>query len=475
MTAPAPKDLDQWFEFNLLLAHMERRTVVPVVGSELLVVRADGEDVHLYDWVARRLGERLRIPRMALHRGFTLNDLVEVWVQESGRRREQLYTLVYQLVSEAELEPPAAIRALADIEAFPLYVTTTFDDLLYRALLGGRRPDRARTEARAFSPWRFDDLDPGWDPARAAGPLVYHLFGRAGVEPEYTLCDEDVLEFLVALNTTHESPKRVFDVVRSSNLLFIGCAFPDWLSRFFLRTLKRTKLSSQRRELEVVADTVVVADERLGAFLRRFSYQTYLYPGDAAGFVHELAARWAERRARAPRPTTGQAPRATDRPAPPAGSAGDAVFLSYASEDRDAAVRLRTALSDAGVDVWFDEARLETGHAYDEMIQESIRNCALFIALVSNNTEARDDGYFRKEWRFAEARSWNLSTRRRFIIPVRIDRLSPEDADVPASFKSLTWGYAPRGQPDDALIDEIVDTLRSARRSARGGGGPHAG
>ena len=39
------------------------------------------------------------------------------------------------------------------------------------------------------------------------------------------------------------------------------------------------------------------------------------------------------------------------------------VFLSYASEDADAALRICEALRAAGVDVWFDKSELRGGDA----------------------------------------------------------------------------------------------------------------
>ena len=44
-----------------------------------------------------------------------------------------------------------------------------------------------------------------------------------------------------------------------------------------------------------------------------------------------------------------------------------AVFLSYASQDAEAARRIAEALRAAGVEVWFDQAELRGGDAWDQM------------------------------------------------------------------------------------------------------------
>ena len=455
--------LSAWDEFDLLLSRIKSGLVVPIIGPELLIVEnADGSMIHLYDWIARELAASIGLAQVPARTGFSMNELVDVFVQSSDRRRAQLYRRVYQLLQSALFKPPEALRKLAEISDFSLLITTTFDDLLYRAVAGSARPNADRTTLKVFSPKFAEDLDAGWQRGQGSDPIVYHLLGKASVEPDFALCDEDVLEFLVAMHAEHQSPRRLFDVVRSSNLLFIGCDFPDWLSRFFLRTLKRSRLSAEREQLEVVADTVVVADTRLGDFFRRFSYQTFVYPEDATSFVDELHRRWMAGR---PTPSSTRAVSSAPVGEPKvSGGTPGSVFLSYANEDNAAAVRIRDSLLNAGLDVWMDEQRLDSGIAYDHIIEERIRDCALFVAVVSNSTETRDEGYFRREWRLAEERTHRLSSRRRFVIPIAIDAIEPDNSDTPPSFRKVTWGRAFGGNVGEALVRDVRDAYRAVRR-----------
>jgi TIR domain-containing protein len=57
-----------------------------------------------------------------------------------------------------------------------------------------------------------------------------------------------------------------------------------------------------------------------------------------------------------------------------------AVFLSYASEDSEAAARIAQPLEAADIQVWFDRSALRGGDAWDASIRQRIRGCALFIA-----------------------------------------------------------------------------------------------
>jgi hypothetical protein len=76
---------------------------------------------------------------------------------------------------------------------------------------------------------------------------------------------------------------------------------------------------------------------------------------------------------------------------------GRAVFLSYASQDAEAAKRICDSLRAAGIEVWFDQSELRGGDVWDRQIRQQIHDCRLFIAVVSANTEARIEGYFRRE------------------------------------------------------------------------------
>jgi len=57
----------------------------------------------------------------------------------------------------------------------------------------------------------------------------------------------------------------------------------------------------------------------------------------------------------------------------------EAVFLSYASQDADAARKICEALRAAGVAVCFDQSELRGGDAWDAKIRGQIKECALFV------------------------------------------------------------------------------------------------
>src|SRR5579863_317983 len=114
-----------------------------------------------------------------------------------------------------------------------------------------------------------------------------------------------------------------------------------------------------------------------------------------------------------------------------------AVFLSYASEDAEAAERIGNALRASGIEVWFDKSELRGGDVWDLRIREQIRNCRLFVPIISATTEARPEGYFRREWKLAVERTRDMSERLAFLLPVVVDATPERGADVPDAFRSV--------------------------------------
>jgi len=127
------------------------------------------------------------------------------------------------------------------------------------------------------------------------------------------------------------------------------------------------------------------------------------------------------------------------------------VFLSYASADREAARALRDALKPLGLEVWYDESELGGGEAWDQKIRRQIRECDYFMPLISAQTEARAEGYFRREWRLAVERTLDMADDHAYLLPVVLDDTSQSGARVPEKFLSIQWVRVPGGQANAAL------------------------
>src|SRR5450432_1326954 len=282
-------DDDAWDD---LLSFIEERRVIPIVGPELLLVSTERGPRLLLDWVAEKLARRLNVNIAELPQPYTLNDVV-CWFLAARGRREEAYVRMRSIIKEANFEPPAALRRLAAITDFDLFVSTTFDPLLESAINLQRFEGAPSTEALSYSPNRVVDLPTERDQLQR--PVVYHLFGKVSASPTYVISDEDLLEFICALQSEHLAPEKLFHELEHSHLLFIGSNFTNWLARLFLRMAKRQRLSDPRDVGEIMADDHTDQDARLMAFLQQVSVRTRVYVG-AERFVEELHERWQARR-----------------------------------------------------------------------------------------------------------------------------------------------------------------------------------
>lgn len=143
-----------------------------------------------------------------------------------------------------------------------------------------------------------------------------------------------------------------------------------------------------------------------------------------------------------------------------------AVFLSYASQDAEAAGRIAESLRAAGLEVWFDQSELRGGDAWDRKLRHQIRECTLFIAVVSKNTESRLEGYFRREWRMAIERTHDMAEEKAFLLPVVVDDTPDHTKHVPEKFHDVQWTRLPAGETSAAFVRRVQGLLGEAPPTA---------
>ena len=136
-----------------------------------------------------------------------------------------------------------------------------------------------------------------------------------------------------------------------------------------------------------------------------------------------------------------------------------AVFLSYASQDADAARHICDALRAMSVEVWFDQSALRGGDAWDASIRRQIKDCALFVPIISANTQARVEGYFRREWNLAASRTLDMADDQAFLLPVVIDATLDASARVPEKFRDVQWTHLPAGAAPNAFAAHVQRLL----------------
>ncbi len=143
-----------------------------------------------------------------------------------------------------------------------------------------------------------------------------------------------------------------------------------------------------------------------------------------------------------------------------------AVFLSYSREDTEAARRIADALRAFGLMVWFDQNELRGGDSWDAKIKKQIRECALFLPIISAHTQSRVEGYFRREWKLGVERTHDMAGGVAFITPVVIDDTLESAALVPEEFMRYQWTRLPHGVPSPEFVGQVKRLIEAPHQAA---------
>jgi hypothetical protein len=259
-------------------------------------------------------------------------------------------------------------------------------------------------------------------------------------------------------------PKMLFDELRGNHLLILGCSFGDWLARFFLRTARSLELSQKRRRWDVLVGEQIAHDAKLALFLESFSPDTRVIPLSAAQFVTELARRW-----HAAHPAEAQSAEPVE--AGPAGRSlpTGAIFISYASEDLEAASRLAESLRSAGLEVWLDKNTLQMGDDWARSIRRGIERCSLFLPVISQRALSEENRrrYFWREWNDADDFARGMAPDEAFVIPVVIDDTRIDRAPLPDSFKRAQGASLPGANVTPDVAERLIELVRDFHRRQR--------
>jgi hypothetical protein len=444
-----------WYD---LLTQIGEGNVIPIVGPHAARIEVEGERMLLPEHLARHLACELHVA------GFPMDvrgddSLHRLALATSKGRSEIDEELNYYLGGNA-LPVPTTLRKLAAIRRFQLFVSTSPDSMLRRAIDAERFGGVLTTKSLSYSPSTRCDLPCPVD--QLTVPLVFHIFGKAAGSPEYALTHRDTVEYLHDLQSQVHRPKYLFDAFRDKHLLLLGTGMGGWLARWFVRVVRDRRLDEVPCKAQFIADPAITNDPGLVEFFERQTSNAKVLPvGDTEAFIEELHRRALDRFGET------ELPRATQTDSMRRG----AVFISYCRDDISQAVSLCRALEEAQIDVWMDKQELRAGAAWEAQIEANIARCSVFVPLISRNTasESRRESFFRKEWRLAEDRGKRVSSSTTFIVPVLLgsDASVYEASDPPSEFARRNWVFCPEGSPTPDLITVLRDAQRSFQRIYR--------
>ncbi len=445
-----------------LMDKIRDNNVVPIIGSRLLV-GADGQTSLQAQVATRLLHNYGKKPEEISPLPF--REVNEVVSRLKGTvDLQDLYDDVcgaIQAITNAEqFMIPTPIRQLAEIADFRLFVTLTPNDLLARSLRLRcvvneivHSPNLPTSERK--------DLVTEWQNNPGEVNLLY-LFGKARSAPMFAIHDEDVLEYAHDVIAHGRQTLGVFlGELQQRSLLLIGCNFPEWLSRFFLRATNQKRLSENYRRSWLIEQ--LKPEESFTCFLSSFGTGTEVISElSPVEFVAELHRRWMNDHG-----ATAQEP---ERPADETVPRRTMFFISHSREtDLPRAESLYQSLRRLGAaesEVWFDRKNIEPGQDFKRRILEGIRNCRYFLALLSRSCNSRKEAFVFKEWEQADDR---LPMNRPFLLPIIVDNdfepglytapLVPKWRDE----RHIDFAHAPEGVPDERLEATLKKLVRVTR------------
>lgn len=439
MTTEVPASLDA-IPWSRLLRDIHNKQVLPIIGPGLVTVEDNGRHIPFTDWLVPEFARKLGLVPAE---GMTLNRAACAHLVQKGKRKD-IYEELRELVEKHDKLPiPPGIADLAAVRDFDLFVTSTFDSFLTKALTQARPGWKADARGRAaFHPSRPVDL-----PTPLPGTFLYHVLGAWDTYPDFAVWEEDYMEFLCGLL---EAPKdtrlNLFRELRNRSLLLIGAPFDDWTVRFFLRVAKQGRLSDLRDSaIDYLADRPDQLGDPMVFYFDKVIGSPQIVTVEPRIFAAELRRRWVEKyEASSAEDLLDSIPDDMER---------GSVFISYSRDDLAVVAPFAAALRAAGIPVWLDTKRLAAGGDWKIALQRAIKSRAsLFLSLISKATE-RDDGRA-----VHDERKWAAEVHVQgeiFYIPVIID-----DTESP-KFEPPVFSYIQMHKlPGATLTPELAALLR---------------
>lgn len=285
---------DDW---KLLIARIKEGKCTPFVGAGACVGTIPTAKEIAAEW--------------ALAEGFPFEDCTDlakvaqfISVKSDPIRPKEMFIEKYGGIAPPNFDDPfEPHRVLADLP-LPIYITTNYDDFLFRALKRAEwAPGKNKEPRRELCKWnqqiggratrkRVPRLD-----GDVEKPVVFHLHGHMEHPESMVLTEDDYLDFLIKIGRDESLlPPRIEEAFTSTSLLFVGYSLNDWNFRVLFRSVVSYLEISTRRvhisvQLSPLKDTASEEQKKNAEdFLNRsFSkLNIRIYWGNAREFAKEL-------------------------------------------------------------------------------------------------------------------------------------------------------------------------------------------
>ncbi len=436
------------FNWKAFIYSISNNWVVPVIGNDLSMVRLPKNEfmasgmanvfkdsaidegdlirINLYNYLAYKLWDLFGSGEAPS--AYTLNKVV-LQLQKQNVLENDINNAIKSVITklrddEIFLDP---YRMLARIPGFDTILTVNLDNFMERAFEAEGL--HINESINSSIPLPAIDQDKRSDKAL---PRIFNLMGNIRGY-NYAVTEEQSLEYLYMLqNATDTMIKELFEAIRDKAILLIGCSFPDWFMRFFIRIIAKEPYKGGIKTKYVACDRTL-QDIELSYFLQnnaikiiRIGTHSTLGPGEdkvyrnSIEFIDALNAEWFGQTS-----VTRNQARFKEK-----------LFLSYSWDDKAVVERLKNEFEKHGVQVFFDDDELKTGDRFNEVIKKYIKDCDYFLPIISNNAIQDKSRYvYAKEWRTAIV--LNDYKDESYLRPYIIDDTPPTDARIPEEIRNI--------------------------------------
>lgn len=431
--------------WNILLDEIMKGNVIPVIGADFQVDDQENLETQLINLFVRTFNvtttpKPKSFSQLFYDKSFTI----------AVDKRDKIYTLIGNVLAKVVPEPSKLLIKLMQTKMFPLVITTSFTDVVEKAMDEVWGKDNVRVLQFNNNP--DNDLRPGkgdvYSERELEQPTVFYMFGKYSTNPHrYVVTDLDMMNFCKAWISGVSVPRVLSQVIRQKYLLFLGNTYSDWLFRFIWYSMRT---SNDYHPSVFISEHI---EQSLEQFLN--SLETFIQT-DPNKAVDEIVTRIQNRVKQDTSTTT---------------KCKYDVFISYSRSDLEVAKMLYETLRQKGLRVWFDTSGgIPAWNNWQQKITEGIKQSRLFVPILSKNieTEILQVHEYRTEWATADA----IAMRRggmSFICPIaeREFDFYNENTGIPKSFKSqnAAW-YANLNDLDD-LAEKLCARIGDFKKMER--------
>lgn len=273
-------------------------------------------------------------------------------------------------------------------------------------------------------------------------PTLYYAFGKANSDElcDYTYSENDKIK-LISQWLGVNAPNNLIAYLKTKKILAIGCKFDDWHFRFFWYCL-RQDFGCMMGDVAISLEEGDSSDKKLSSYLKQIGVKDR---GNSREFIRELSFLLQNNQLYQEfqdRLRIGQ------------------IFISYASEDFHTTYQIATTLCEYGYKVWFDNVRLDGGDVYDRRIKDAIKQCTVFIPILSKQTK---QDISKNEWRYYKDEEWVQikDNKNAQIIPITISGFNiATDRDLLPDFFTTTSAINSTFNWTDGSKEKLISSLK---------------